>query len=113
MTVFIDRDRSKATGWEGYDIAINRTAPVNGITAVEAYEPTADPKSFTWKKIGEAEIRVEGNKIMYKVPRGLISDKKLDFEFKCSDNMVNADAMDFYENGSSAPLGRFNYLFKE
>ena len=50
---------------------------------------------------------------MYKVPRSLISDKKLDFEFKCSDNMVNADAMDFYENGSSAPLGRFNYLFKE
>ena len=113
MTVFVDTDRNKSTGWEGYDIAINRTAPAGGLTDVEAYVPTADPRSFTWKKIGQAEIKVEGNKIMYKVPRRLISDKKLDFEFKCSDNMINADAMDFYENGSSAPLGRFNYLFKE
>ena len=113
MTFFLDTDRSKDTGWEGYDIAINRTAPVNGKTAVERYVRTVEPGSFTWEKIGEADVTVDGDRIMIKVPRALISAGRLEFEFKISDNMQSPEAMDFYENGCAAPLGRFNYLYKE
>ncbi len=113
MTFYIDVDRDKNTGWEGYDIAVNRTAPENGTTCVERYVKTAEPGSFTWEKIGEATVTVDKNRIMIKVPRALISDKKLEFEFKVSDNMQAPDVMDFYENGCAAPLGRFNYLYKE
>lgn len=113
MTFYIDVDRSKETGWEGYDIAVNRTKPCGGVTSVERYVKTADPYSFTWEKIGEAAVTVDKNRIMIKVPRALISEKKLEFEFKVSDNMQAPDVMDFYENGSSAPLGRFNYLYNE
>ncbi len=113
MTFYIDTDRDKNTGWEGYDIAVNRTKPENGVTCVERYVKTAEPGSFTWEKIGEAAVTVDKNRIMIKVPRALICEKRLEFEFKVSDNMQNADVMDFYENGCAAPLGRFNYLYKE
>lgn len=113
MTFYIDVDRDKNTGWEGYDIAVNRKAPQNGKTDVERYVKTAEPGSFTWEKIGEATVTVEKNKIMLKVPRALIPTEKLEFEFKISDNMQTPDVMDFYENGCAAPLGRFNYLYKE
>ena len=113
MTFYIDVDRNKNTGWEGYDIAVNRKAPQNGMASVERHVKTAEPGSFTWEKIGEAAVTVEKNRIMLKVPRALISKGKLNFEFKVSDNMQTPDVMDFYENGCAAPLGRFNYLYKE
>ena len=47
------------------------------------------------------------------IPRALVGlEKRLDFEFKWSDNMQNPTVMDFYENGDSAPIGRFNYLYQ-
>ena len=113
MTFYIDVDRDKNTGWEGYDIVVNRKAPKDGKTSVEKYVKTAEPGSYTWEQIGEAEVKVDGRRMMIKVPRALISEKKLEFEFKISDNMQKPDVMDFYENGCAAPLGRFNYLYKE
>lgn len=113
MTFYIDVDRDKNTGWEGYDIVVNRKAPKDGKASVEKHVKTAEPGSYTWELIGEAEVKVDGRRIMIKVPRALISEKKLEFEFKISDNMQKPDVMDFYENGCAAPLGRFNYLYKE
>lgn len=113
MTLFIDTDRSKATGWEGYDLAINRLSPDFCRASVEKYAPGAEKNSFTWQKIGECDLVWEGKRLMVKLDRALISEGRLDFEFKWSDNMVNPEAMDFYENGCAAPYGRFNYLYKE
>ena len=42
-----------------------------------------------------------------------VSNGKLNFEFKWNDNMQKPCVMDFYVNGSTAPMGRFNYLYKE
>lgn len=114
MTLFIDSDRSKKTGWEGYDLAVNRLCPDKGKAYVEAYLPTAESGSFTWQTIGTADLTYAENKLILKIERSLVSETgKLDFEFKWSDNMVDHDVMDFYENGCSAPYGRFNYLYKE
>ena len=113
MTLYIDADRNKDTGWEGYDIAINRQNPRGGYTTIEKQIRTLDgDNTYTWEKIGKAAISVKNNTVMIAVPKDIFGEK-LNFEFKWSDNMQNADVMDFYKNGDCAPMGRFNYLFKE
>lgn len=114
MTLFLDTDRSKSTGWEGYDLAINRLPCAKGKCTIERYVPTVEAGSFTWEVIGRGEMHVKGNTLTLSIPRdlaGLVG--RMEFEFKWSDNMQNMSVMDFYENGDAAPLGRFNYLYKE
>ena len=114
MLLFIDCDRSRSTGWEGYDLVINRRQTGRGKASVERYVPTAAKGSFTWETLCDCEIRKSGKYLTIAVPREVISaSSPLDFEFKWSDNMQEPDVMDFYKNGNAAPLGRFNYLFKE
>ena len=114
MTLFLNADRNKATGWEGYDLVINRLAPARGKAIVEKYLPTATPGSFTWETVGYADICVRKNSLQLALPRKLLSaGEKLNFEFKWSDNMQEPSVMDFYVNGDTAPIGRFNYLYKE
>jgi hypothetical protein len=114
MTLFIDTDRVKSNGWEGYDFVVNRTAPKDGKTAIERYVRTIDPKSFTWEKVADAEIAVNGKTLTLSVPRTALGVlPPLCFEFKWSDNMQSHDVMDFYVNGDTAPIGRFNYLYRE
>ncbi len=120
MTLFIDKDRSKSSGWEGYDYVINRTVPKSGKTKIERYVATDEAGSFTWETIGYAKIKVKGKVLQLQVPREIIGmntaanpASKLCFEFKWSDNMQEHNVMDFYQNGDTAPIGRFNYLYKE
>ena len=114
MTLFIDTDRSKATGWEGYDLAVNRRAGKRNQATVECYRPTAEAGSFTWETVGTAAYRISGDTLTIALPRALVGmEGRLNFEFKWSDNMQEPTVMDFYANGDSAPIGRFNYLYKE
>ena len=114
MLLFIDSDRNKTTGWEGYDLLINRKATGRNKVSVEKYVETAQKGSFTWEKIFDADIRKSGKYLVLSVPREAISQSGiLDFEFKWSDNMQKPDVMDFYVNGNTAPIGRFNFLFTE
>ncbi len=114
MTLFLDTDRSKATGWEGYDFVINRLAGKQGKASVERYVRTIEDGSFTWESVGTATYRISGDTLTLALPRALVGlDGKLDFEFKWSDHMQEPTVMDFYVNGCAAPIGRFNYLFKD
>ena len=114
MTLYLDTDRSRKTGWEGYDYVINRIPAPAGKASVEKYVRTAEPGSFTWESVGRASLHVRGNTLTLSVPRALISaEGSLNFEFKWSDNIQEANVMDFYANGDAAPIGRFNYLYKE
>ena len=114
MTLLLDTDRSKATGWEGYDLAINRINAPKGKCIIERYVPTVEAGSFTWEKMGVGKLHVKGNTLTLSIPRTLVGmEGSLNFEFKWSDNMQDKNIMDFYENGDTAPLGRFNYLYKE
>ncbi len=114
MTLYIDSDRSKDSGWEGYDFVINRQTPKNGRATVERYVRTVEEGSYTWEKIGYAKIRIKDNAVVLEIDREMLGMADgLNFEFKWSDNMQKPEIMDFYANGDSAPFGRFNYLFKE
>ena len=62
----------------------------------------------------DAEIAVNGKTLTLSVPRTALGVlPPLCFEFKWSDNMQQPDVMDFYVNGDTAPIGRFNYLYRE
>lgn len=105
MNIYINTDRKADTGWEGFDIVINRQ---------KAGSVEKNTGGFNWESVGDCEFTVSGNRLEVKVPKALlgISGSDFEFEFKISDNMQKADIMDFYVNGDSAPIGRFNYLYK-
>ena len=101
MTLLIDSDRDKATGWEGYDYKI---------TSGKVYAW----KDGSWQEIGQAAWEVRGDKLMLQADRaliGLCGEGKPEFEFKWIDNIALNDVMNFYKDGDCAPFGRFNYVF--
>ncbi|MBQ2941950.1 MAG: discoidin domain-containing protein [Clostridia bacterium] len=105
MHLYIDADRNRATGWEGYDYSYN----VLGIGTFAKYENGA------WVALTGTEEAIKGKRITVSVPRALIGETgKVDLEFKWADNVFeNGDLLLFYEHGSVAPNGRFNYLYTE
>jgi hypothetical protein len=110
MMLFIDSDRDKATGWEGYDYVVNRTPP--GAKAVIERSTTG---GWNWQACGEIDFRVSGKQMEIKIPRAMLAmTGQLDFEFKWSDNLQQeGDVMDFYLSGDAAPIARYNFLYKE
>ena len=101
MTLLIDSDRDKATGWEGYDYKI---------TSGKVYAW----KDGSWQEIGEAAWEIRGDKLMLQADRALIGlegEGKPEFEFKWIDNIALNDVMNFYKDGDCAPFGRFNFIF--
>ena len=110
MVLFIDTDRDPATGWEGYNFAINRRLQDSEFSVVEH---TAN--GWNWQPKGTARFVVRDNQLMLSVSRrllGLAEGNPIDIEFKWADNFQTEDDIDaFTINGDSAPLGRFNYRF--
>ena len=112
MRLFIDADRNKQTGWQGYDFIVNYRNPMGG----KAFVQKSHQNKWIWHNCGEASMSVNGNKMMLRIPRKVLGMErsKLDFEFKWSDNMQDeGNLMDFYVNGDVAPGGRFNYVYAE
>ncbi len=111
MWLFIDIDRDRSTGWEGYDFVLNRINPNETTIIIEK-----NKDGWEWEKCGEATYKVSGKQMEISIPRSAlaIKDKKLNFEFKWADNIQEAgDIMDFYLSGDVAPAGRYNFVYKE
>lgn len=112
MMLFLDVDRNRQTGWQGYDYVINYRSP-KGKTA---YIQRSYQNKWIWRDAGEARLCTFDHALVLRVPRSAIGQKdcRLDFEFKWSDNMQDeGNLMDFYVNGDVAPGGRFNYVYSE
>lgn len=111
MRLFIDVDRDKTTGWEGYDVVVNRVTPGDSATVEKS------TTSWNWQKTGSAEYVVNGKTLVIKIKRsllGITTSTPINLEFKWSDNMQeDGNIMDFYVNGDVAPGGRFNYIYNE
>ena len=110
MMLLIDADRDKATGWNGYDLIVNRTSP-HGKKAV--IEKNVGGR-WEWEAVGESKFAVNGNKLELAIAKQLmnLTGDDVDIEFKWNDNMQeNGNIMDFYVNGDTAPGGRFNYVY--
>ncbi len=112
MMLFIDVDRDKSTGWNGYDFIVNRVSPDKNKVVIEKNVGAR----WEWEGVAESEMAVQGNKLELEIPRRALNllGKALNFEFKWNDNMQeNGNIMDFYVNGDTAPGGRFNFVFSE
>lgn len=112
MMLFIDIDRDKSTGWNGYDYIINRQSP----TAKEVIVEKNIGNRWEWKEINREAYVANGNQLEITIGRETLGmkGKTLDFEFKWNDNMQeNGNIMDFYVNGDTAPGGRFNFVYSE
>lgn len=103
LNLYINADRNYATGWEGYDFVI-------AAGKVMAFR---DNTFSSREAVGTSAYEVAGNAMMLKVSREMIGYNS-EFEFKWTDNInVEGDIMLFYTEGSTAPVGRFNYLYTE
>ncbi len=100
VTLLLDTDRCKDTGWEGYDYKI---------TAGKCFSMKTGSSEY----VGDIETHIEGNKMALKVPRSITGSEpgtEPGYEFKWIDNVEMSDVMEFYRDGDCAPFGRFNYV---
>jgi hypothetical protein len=111
MRLFIDADRNKSTGWEGYDFVLNRLSPTGDKAVLERHTGAG----WQWETCGQVDFVVKDKQMEIKIPRNLLNmPDKLNFEFKWADNLqTNGDVMEFYLNGDTAPIGRFNFFYQE
>ena len=110
MMLFLDTDRNKNTGWNGYDFVINRVSPKGKAAFVE--KNIGD--RWEWEVAGKARFAVNANKLELMIEKQLLNlaGRDIDIEFKWNDNMQeNGNIMDFYVNGDTAPGGRFNFVY--
>lgn len=110
MMLFIDTDRNKATGWNGYDIIVNRVNPRGNQAVVERNVGNR----WEWEETAAVPFSVDGNKLTFGVDKHVLGlgAGAVDIEFKWNDNMQeNGNIMDFYVNGDAAPGGRFNFVY--
>jgi len=107
MRLYIDTDRNKATGWEGYDFFIDSYA-ADG-------KATLHRTTGGWEEVGQANYKVVGTQMEIAIPRTFLSlpnQDAVDIEFKWMDNVdPYTDIMEVYTSGDVAPSGRFNYRY--
>lgn len=111
MMLFLDTDRNKATGWNGYDYVVNRISP----TAEKVMIEKNVGNRWEWETIEKSRFVVKNNKLEIEILKQTLNlmDGYVDIEFKWNDNMQeNGNIMDFYVNGDTAPGGRFNFVYK-
>ena len=112
MMLFLDTDRDKSTGWNGYDYIVNRINPKGNKAIVEKNVGGR----WEWEPLAQAKFAVNTNKLELEINRNVLNlkGKFINIEFKWNDNMQeNGNIMDFYVNGDTAPGGRFNFVYKE
>ncbi len=108
MLLFLDVDRNKGTGWEGYDYVIN-----NGVTS--ATQTTLKQwTGTTWSNIQNINYAVNGNQMEISIPRTSIKKEvgNVEFYFHWADNPQQLnDITSFFTDGESAPDRRFDYNY--
>ncbi len=109
MLLYIDADRDKETGWEGYDYAVNMEVLSDGLTTLKAR------RGEGWETVCECPYRMEGDRMMVGVPRQALGldGAKPSFYFHWVDNIQKLDDIgEFFVNGDSAPERRYNYWYE-
>ena len=111
MVLFLDTDQKHATGWEGYDYAVN----LGGVGTTTTMLSQNLGTNWNWTSVrSDIGYKVTGNQLMLAIPRaplGLTNDP-VTFDFHWADNYQTNDISDFGINGDSAPDRRFNYRYQ-
>jgi len=108
MLLFIDADRSKGTGWEGYDYVVNLGVTSASQTTLKQWTGSA------WSNAVSILYKVAGNEMELSIPRSSVqmTTGTPEFYFHWADNSQQLnDISAFFTDGESAPDRRFNYNF--
>ena len=108
MNLYIDLDNNPATGWEGYDLALNRARDGHYVS-VESLKD-----GWAGAHIGQALYTVNGNRMMIRLSKAAvgISGQVSALCFKWADNSTSTgNVMEFMDLGDTAPNDRFSYLY--
>ena len=108
MLLFMDVDRNKGTGWEGYDYVVNLGVKSSTETTLKQWD------GKNWSNEVTVPYKLTGKEMELSVPRtAVLMDKSNpEFYFHWSDNAQQLDSINcFFTNGESAPDRRFNYNF--
>ena len=112
MNLFIGVTGKMQGNWESFNYVINRYPISETSTSLEAF--TGD-NTFTTRKICDIEYRVQGQNILFKIPRADLGLNSSDFgfSFKISDGVnAESDILDYYVSGESFPLGRMALIYE-
>ncbi len=108
MLLFIDADRNKATGWQGYDYVVNLGVANSTSSTLSAWTGSS------WAQMTYIPFRVSGNQMELCFNRSSVglSSSTPQFYFHWADNPQQLnDITAFFTDGESAPDRRFNYDF--
>jgi hypothetical protein len=106
MTLLIDQDQKKETGWQGYDLAINWQV----ISKTES--TCAKWTDGNWVSSGQVQIGYQGKHLEISVPNHFFPRQPgQGFDFKWIDN-VNLDSLEsLFLEGDVAPDRRFDFRY--
>ena len=97
----VDVDRSRDTGWEGFDYRID-------VDGVQRW----DDSNQSWSLCGTVDGKIENGRMMVAVERNAFAEKIDGFGFKWVDHIELDDIMKFYTDGDVAPEGRYQYSWR-
>jgi hypothetical protein len=109
MMLFLDSDRNKATGWQGFDYRFNRIILANSRGVLE------QSQGGQWVPIDTLNFAFNGKQLEVNIPRERLgmTTSALDFEFQWADNIQSdIEISSFFTDGDVAPDRRFRYLFQ-
>lgn len=110
MILLLDADRDVATGWEGFDYAVNLQVENDRQTWLMRYDSTLG----FWRKCALVPYAVRDAHLELSVPRKLLhlTGKEMSFDFKWTDNPAALDnIVTVSTSGDTAPNRRFRYRF--
>jgi len=109
MQLFLDVDQNHQTGWNGYDVMVNRTAPTAKGLAIHRF------KDGKWIEVGRARYVVKGPDMELALSRALFgSASQIRVDFKWADNLQKDDDItELSLHGDSAPDRLFNYRYDQ
>jgi len=108
MLLFINADKNKSTGWEGYDYLINSAVGSDTQTTLQQWNGSS------WENVTVIPYKYKGNELKICVPREALSapQTNLSFYFHWADNVQDLhDITAFFTDGESAPDRRFDYFY--
>ncbi len=108
MRLFIGVEGSDAPAWETFGYVVNRTSPGEKALLEKS------TGGWSWESAAEIDYTVTGNLLQIAVPRKALGIDGRDFviNFKWADNnLADGDLMSVYNDGDTAPCGRFRFTY--
>ena len=109
MQLYIDTDfGGLSPEWAGFEYRISSYSSENGTAELGKYS-----ENEAFEKIADISYSVKENILQLEIPRKALglTDERVKFNFKWTDNTDDNDVMNLYIDGDCAPGGRFAFAF--